>query len=244
MNEDRPDTSPAPGGDGQHLWSERAPADGGTEQSGAESPSKVCPRCSVVERTLGAFCPHCGTPYQRVERAKHRRAFSKRTKVVLFATVLVLLGGGSATGVVLKHNHDQTVKEKREAAARKKKLEEQRRAQEAADAQQAAEEAQAAQEAEDALTRKLRRSLVADLRKSIKKDAESRVAQGLLEGPILGVQCDPVGGGNLSNLDAKTGKYSCIAYNTENPDGTIEGYGFSATVNYETFAYQWHLGNN
>jgi hypothetical protein len=56
-------------------------------------------------------------------------------------------------------------------------------------------------------------------------------------------KCDPVGGGNLSNLDAHTGRYSCLAYNKKNDDGTIEGYGFTATVNYEKFSYQWHLGN-
>jgi hypothetical protein len=35
-----------------------------------------------------------------------------------------------------------------------------------------------------------------------------------------------------------------LAYNKKNDDGTIEGYGFTATVNFEKFSYQWHLGNS
>jgi hypothetical protein len=69
------------------------------------------------------------------------------------------------------------------------------------------------------------------------------VDDGYLDGPIYGTQCDPVGGGNASDLDARTGRYSCLAYNKKKDDGTIEGYGFTATINFEKFSYQWHLGN-
>ncbi|HMJ36778.1 MAG TPA: hypothetical protein VK501_22935, partial [Baekduia sp.] len=158
--------------------------------------------------------------------------------------LLVLGGGGTAAALITKHNTDE--KHQRElAAAAHRRADAQRRArlaQIAADRVAAAE--RRAQEAKDAATRSIRRSLVSDLRKAITKDARGRVADGYLDGPIYGTQCDPVGGGNASNLDARTGRYSCLAYNKKNDDGTIEGYGFTATVNFEKFSYQWHLGNS
>jgi hypothetical protein len=141
--------------------------------------------------------------------------------------------------MVVKHNQDQKAERKREALAQERH----RREVVQAAADRAAQKERDLQKAEDAITREVRRSIVNDMRKAITKDARDRVAQGLLDGPIYGTQCDPIGGGNASNLDARTGRYSCLAYNQKNADGTIEGYGFTATVNYEKFSYQWHLGN-
>jgi hypothetical protein len=203
-------------------------------------PTKVCPKCSVAEPTSGAFCPHCATPYDRSAR---RSRPSRRAVLAVFVALLVLGGGGTAAALITKHNTDQ--KHQRDlAAAAHRRADAQRQArlaQIAADRAAAAE--RRAQEAKDAATRSIRRSLVNDLRKAITKDARGRVADGYLDGPIYGTQCDPVGGGNASNLDARTGRYSCLAYNKKNDDGTIEGYGFTATVNFEKFSYQWHLGN-
>jgi hypothetical protein len=221
---------------------DQRPGDAPNAEQGA--PTKVCPSCSVAERTTGGFCPHCGTSYDRsVKRPRRRRRISRRGKLVALALVLVLAGTGTAAALVTKHQHDQDAKHKREQLARTRATEHRRAVAEQAAADRAAEAVRKAKEAEDAATRSVRRSLVNDLRKSITKDARGRVADGFLDGPIYGTQCDPVGGGNLSNLHARTGRYSCLAYNKKNDDGTIEGYGFTATVNYEKFSYQWHLGN-
>jgi hypothetical protein len=163
---------------------------------------------------------------------------------VALVLLLVLGGGGTAAALITKHNSDQE-HQRALAAAAHRRADAQRRthqAQIAADRAAAAE--RRAEEAKDSATRSVRRSLVNDLRKAITKDARGRVADGYLDGPIYGTQCDPVGGGNASNLDARTGRYSCLAYNKKNDDGTIEGYGFTATVNFEKFSYQWHLGNS
>jgi hypothetical protein len=162
---------------------------------------------------------------------------------VLFTLLVLLAGGGTATTLVMKHQRDQDAQHRRAQAAEQRAANHRREVAVQRAADRAAADARKAQAAQDAVTRSVRRSLVNDMRKAITKDARGRVADGLLDGPIYGTQCDPVGGGNLSNLDAHTGRYSCLAYNKKNDDGTIEGYGFTATVNYEKFSYQWHLGN-
>jgi len=55
-------------------------------------PTKVCPKCSVAERTSGAFCPHCATPYDRSGRRSHRRP-SRRAVLVVLALIHRYLGG-------------------------------------------------------------------------------------------------------------------------------------------------------
>lgn len=207
------------------------------------APMKVCPSCSAAERTSGAFCPHCGTSYDRATSQPTRRRPSKRALLVSLA-VFVVVGGGAGAAVV-KHNHDvQVADDKREAAARAEAEAEaaKRDAAEKA-AARVAETAREEKATKDRLLRSIRATLIVDLRKAITKDARKRVNEGILDGPIYGTQCDPVGGGNASNLDARTGKYDCMAISKKNDDGTIEGYRFSSTVNFKEFSYTWHLGS-
>jgi hypothetical protein len=59
---------------------------------------------------------------------------------------------------------------------------------------------------------------------------------------VLKTVCDPVGGGR-DDLEAQTGKYECMAVRTENTDGTMRGYSYSGTINYDEFTYSWQLGD-
>jgi len=214
-------------------------------------PTKVCPNCSVAERTTGQFCPHCGASYARgSQRPTGRlRSLSRKAKFVITALLVLLIAGGVTTALVIDHNNG-VARERAErvrigkAERAKREAEAARRAEEQriADEEAAAAEEARLQEEQDEAMRSIRRSLVRDLRKAITKDARKRVDQGILEGPIYGTQCDPVGGGNESDLDATTGKYDCLAYNVKNDDGTIEGYRFTSTVNFEDFSYTWRLG--
>jgi hypothetical protein len=234
---DKPDGPP------EGLWADRADEEPTAETAGAAMPpAKVCPACSVIEHTAGAFCPHCATAYDRTVGGRRRRP-SRRVAVIALIVTALLGGAGAAGAMVVQHDKEEKAKHARDAKVRRAAEARQRAAAAAAEADEAAEEARRAQEEQDAARREIRRSLVKDLRKSITKDARSRVADGLLDGPIYGTQCDPIGGGNASNLDAHTGRYSCLAYNKKTDDGTIQGYGFTATVNFDKFTYQWHLGN-
>jgi hypothetical protein len=114
--------------------------------------------------------------------------------------------------MVVQHDKDQKAQRAHEGLLRRKAETRRREALAQAAADRAESAARRAQAAEDTASRSIRRALVNDLRKSITKDARSRVADGYLDGPIYGTQCDPVGGGNASILDARTGRYSCLAY--------------------------------
>jgi hypothetical protein len=158
------------------------------------------------------------------------RRFGRRTWWTVAAVVLLLLGGGAAAGVVLKARHDDKVKKQREEAARATR----RRAEE-----RAVERRQ--RQAANRVELEERKLLVRALESSVTKDAKKTVDDGLFDGPILRTQCDAAAG-SLRDLSANTGTFECTAVNKDNPDGTSEGYRFSATVNYSTGEYRWHLG--
>ena len=91
--------------------------------------------------------------------------------------------------------------------------------------------------------RALRKIEVKDLEKTITKDAKKDVADGVLDGPILGADCTPLGGGSTDDLTAHTGTFTCLAITSKSADGTERGYAFSAVINWDAHSYTWHLGN-
>lgn len=196
------------------------------EQPAEPAPMRVCKRCSTQARTTSDTCPYCDASYVR-----RRRRPSKRVAIALIG-VLVL--GGATAGVVAKQRHDdQVAKEKAaDAAAEKQRLAEEKAAKEEAEAQAELEK----------LERELRESSINSMRKSITKDARARVAEGLLDGPIYGTQCDRVGGGAIDDLDTKTTRFECLAINEKKSGGMVEGYRFTATMNWDKGSYQWRLG--
>lgn len=199
------------------------------------APTRVCRHCSTQSQTAGEFCPSCGKSFVR------RSRLSKRTKRVLIAAIAVLLLGGGGTGIALKVKHDNDVKAERE---RRAQIAEEKREREARErrAAEAEEERQAEIQAGlDEIELDSRRMLEKSLRKAITKDAEENVSLGILEGPILRTVCDPVGGGR-DDLEARTGKYECIAVNEESADGTYRGWEYGATINYDKYSWSWELG--
>ena len=95
----------------------------------------------------------------------------------------------------------------------------------------------------DAIERSSRRRLERSLERAVAKDARELVTDGLLDGPILSGSCDPVGGGR-DDLEAQTGKYECMAINEGLGDGTVRGYVYDGTINYDKFTYSWQLGRD
>jgi hypothetical protein len=197
------------------------------------TPTRLCPHCSTQSQTAGDFCPHCGKSLVR-----RRRTLGKRGRIVLGLVGLLLLGGGASTAAAMKVHHDNVVKaehQRQERIAAAKRAEHDRRERE----RRAEEERQ---NALDEIERDSRRDLEKGLRKAITKHARDLVSKGLLDGPILHTECDPVGGGR-DDLDAHTGKYDCLAVHTESSDGTMRGYTYSGTINYDSFTYSWKLGD-
>ncbi len=72
--------------------------------------------------------------------------------------------------------------------------------------------------------------------------AQKHVEDGLFDGPVLSVSCDPVGGGSTDDLTAKTTIFECFAATKDNGDGTMSGHKYHATVNWDTGQYTYGLG--
>lgn len=191
--------------------------------------TKVCARCSVQSQTTGGFCPNCGASFDRSRQGRNRTF-----KVVAIALAAVIILGGGATAIALSVANNNEIAAQRVAAKQAK-------AEADAEAEQLATAA-SAQEASDTTERDLRKTSVAGIEASITTDAQTKVTDGLLEGPITNSSCTPLGGGSTDDLTAITTTFTCIAINKENADGTSSGYRFSATMNWDDGSYTWHLG--
>lgn len=198
-----------------------------------EPQTKLCRKCSVQSLTVGGFCPSCGTPYT----AQRRFANVNKRMVLIVAAVVIAVAAG--VGITLNIQHTNQVRAQQVAAASAAEAESKRQA----EATRAAAAATAAKQAADAAKRAERKLIVTSLEESVKKDAESRVAKGVLEGPITRASCTPLGGGSSDDLTAITGTFQCIAVNKTEADGSSSGYRFSATVNWNEGSWSWHLGS-
>ncbi|MDY7541181.1 MULTISPECIES: hypothetical protein [unclassified Cryobacterium] len=206
------------------------PHDEPPEQPKDAVTTKVCSRCSVQSQTNGAFCPNCGRPFD------HSRAGRSRTiKIVAIALAALVVLGGGATAIALSVAHNNEVVAQEVAA---------KQAQADADAEsKRVAAAAAAKKAADDAKRALRKTSVAGIETSITADAQKRVTDGVLQGPITRSSCTPLGGGSTDDLTAITTTFTCIAVNVENADGSASGYRFSATMNWDDGSYTWHLGD-
>ena len=192
---------------------------------GGELPVRVCPHCSTESRTVGEFCPYCGTRFVR-------SGMSRTAKAVLVSASVLLFAGGAAAGAFAYISMvDDEVAERRELAAKYRDQQEREAAAEAA-------------EAERDLEVDLRRDLITEIEDSITEDMQARSEESyaIVEGPILGTQCDPAPGHDLADTSVKSMELDCLAYN-EMVGTEIEGYSVSASVNFESGRYSWQLGN-
>lgn len=161
------------------------------------------------------------------ERPTPKGKLSKRALMVIAGVgiLLVALVGG---GVAWKVAADQ------QAAA------EVVAAEEAAQAKEDA--AKAAQDRRDQAERQDRADSVAEIENSVSAMATGHAADGVIDGPIIDVSCSPVGGGSTDDLSEKTTVFECFVANKDNGDGTMSGYYYNATINWDTGSYTYGLG--
>jgi hypothetical protein len=188
-----------------------------------ESPVRICPECSAQARTGGDRCPYCGGYYLRHRGARMRRRFqglTRRTKLFIVGGLVLLLVGAAGLAIALKVRHDNALAAQREAE----------------------QHAQAARQRQEQQARQERTVLVTEMERAITRYAQNQSLKpyALINGPILKTQCDPSDG----QIDTKavTQDFSCLAVRTETPGGTMRGYRFSATANYQKLSYTWRLG--
>ncbi|CAJ1506181.1 DUF2510 domain-containing protein [[Mycobacterium] holstebronense] len=96
----------------------------------------------------------------------------------------------------------------------------------------AAAEAARKQVADDE-KRSERKSAVDRIEQSVRSLAEQQMQDGLFDGPILKVSCDPVGG-STDDLSEQTTIFECFVANEDNGDGTLSGEKYHARMNWET----------
>ncbi|TPV48568.1 hypothetical protein FJ661_18020 [Pseudarthrobacter phenanthrenivorans] len=228
-----PQGGPHQPGDSQEDFPNTFPAGTPESSDSLEPQTRVCRKCSVQSLSVGGYCPSCGTPYV----ARRRFANVNKRLVAVAAAVLIIAVAGIAVSLNIQHTNQ--VNAEQAAAASAAEAENKRQA----EATRASQAAAAAKQAADATKRAQRKLIVASLEDSILKDAESRVAKGVLEGPITRASCTPLGGGSSDDLTAITGTFQCIAVNKTEADGSSSGYRFSATVNWNDASYSWHLGS-
>jgi membrane protein involved in colicin uptake len=158
-----------------------------------------------------------------------------RTKVVVASVVAAIVLVAAGIGLLLKNNHDTDVRNASIASSSSSKA--------AADDAAAAASAAAAAEADRVQTARAKRAAdIKGIEASVKTMAEKHVADGLFDGPVLSVSCDPVGGGSTDDLTAKTTVFECFAATKDNGDGTMTGHKYHATMNWDTENYTYGLG--
>jgi membrane protein involved in colicin uptake len=146
--------------------------------------------------------------------------------------VLIL---GAAAGITWKVIHEQ------EVAAAELQAAEDAEAERAAE-EKAARDAEAAAARAEASQRQQRADAVPGIEESIKVMAEGHITDGLIDGPILVVDCSPVNGGSTDDLTEKTTVFECFVANVDNGDGTYRGYTYNATMNWSTGSYTYGFG--
>lgn len=151
---------------------------------------------------------------------------------VIVVGVVVIVGGGVA--VAIKVQSDQIAAEKAAAA---------QTAEEAEEAEQARiKEEEDRQAAADRRERDLRKESVSGIEGSIKEMADEHVEEGIIDGPVLEVYCDPLDGGSTDDLSQKTTVFQCFVANEDNGDGTMSGHYYNATMNWDSGQYTYGFG--
>lgn len=205
--------------------------------------TKVCKKCSVQTEAAGNFCPNCGAAFAGTN--KKLKVNKKSLIISISAVVLVIALVLIVQSIVQLNRAAEADKRAIEASAVASRSASAVASESAAAAQlQSVKEAAAVQlEAEnDAAEKALRKGVITAVEESVLKDARKRETEGVLTGPFSRASCTALGGGSIDDLTSITGTFECVAVNKQGDDGTESGYVFSATVNWDTGAYQWHLG--
>jgi hypothetical protein len=158
----------------------------------------------------------------------------QKKKIIIGSVAAVVILIAVAVGLILKSSHDTDV--------RNASISSSSSSSKAAAARAAADAAEADRQRDIAGKRAERASTVTEIADAVKTMAEKHVQDGLFDGPVLSVTCDPIGGGSTDDLSAKTTIFECFAAMKDNGDGTLSGRKYHATMNWDTGQYTYGLG--
>jgi hypothetical protein len=162
------------------------------------------------------------------------KAAGGRKKVVVASLVALIVLAAAGTGALIwKNSHDTQMRNAAIAASSSK----------AAADKAAADAAEADRVRRDTEAKRAQRAAaVKGIEASVKTLAQKHIADGLFDGPVLSVSCDPVGGGSTDDLTAKTTVFECFVATKDNGDGTLSGKKYHATMNWDTGDYTYGFG--
>jgi hypothetical protein len=159
---------------------------------------------------------------------------ANRKKIVIACVAALFLVAAGIGALIWKNSQDTQMRNAAIAASSSKAAVDKA----AADAAEAADQVRRATDAK----RAERAAAAKDLEASITTMAQKHIDEGLFDGPVLSVSCDPVGGGSTDDLTAKTTVFECFAATKDNGDGTLSGHKYHATMNWDTGQYTYGLG--
>lgn len=158
---------------------------------------------------------------------KKFQGLTKRNKIIIFsATALVLVAVGISS-VVAVQNHNA------EVAAEQLAIEQEQKREAAA---------VAAEEADLQSRRDNRKRVVSEIEASVRTMAEQHVADGIVDGPIISVECTTTGGISIEDISIRSMLFECFAANTDNGDGTLRGVYYHARANWDDGTWTYGLG--
>ena len=159
---------------------------------------------------------------------------SATKKKILFGAIGVLVAAGITAGALTaKSAHDDNVRSAAIASSSSVS---------AASSSRAAASSAAAAASAANTERYLRESSVSEIESSIKKLAQDHANSGFIDGPVLGVSCDPVAGGSTDDLTARTTVFECFVATQRLAGGESRGYKYHATMNWSTGNYTYGFG--
>ncbi len=161
--------------------------------------------------------------------------------VVTLLIVGIIVGTGSF--VIADRNRARAAAEASVQAAEEASIRAaEEAAEEAASIEAAEEAAQREQDREDREERNSRRETVTEIEESISEMAEGHIAQGILDGQVISTSCSPVAGGSLEDLTEQTTVFDCFVATEDNGDGTMYGYHYHSTMNWNSGDYTYGFG--
>lgn len=83
---------------------------------------------------------------------------------------------------------------------------------------------------------------VVGIEESIAEMAKEHIADGIIDGSVISVTCNPAAGGSTDDLTAQTTAFVCFVATKDNGDETLSGHYYNSTMNWDTGSYTYGIG--
>lgn len=159
----------------------------------------------------------------------------RRGRVILAAVIIAVLLAGGVVAWKIASDHQaaqaQAEIERAEAVAAEEEADEEREA-----------ERVRMEELEMDAERARRAESVVGIEDAISKMAKGHIADGIIEGSVISVTCNPAAGGSTDDLTAQTTVFECFVATEDNGDETLSGHYYNSTMNWDTGSYTYGIG--